>query len=196
DACYGLAHDAIVDLPGLGPVMTRLGALRAGHATAAAAFAGGNKVVVFPGGNREAFRPWSQRHRIEFGDRLGFVRLAMRHEVPIVPVVFHGGHSSLVVLRRGERIARWTGMRDRLRTDAWPVMLALPWGIAIGPWFHVPAPVKCTTRFLPPIQPPAGAADDPAVLTALRDQVVEAMQAALTDLAQLRGGGSGAARPR
>lgn len=188
DLCHALAHDAIVDMPALGSLLTRIGALRAGHESADAAFSSGRKVVVFPGGNREAFRPWRERHRVDFGGRTGFVRLALRHQVPIVPVVFHGGHDTLVILRRGERLARWTGLRERLRTDAWPVMLALPWGLAIGPWFHLPAPVRCTTRFLPPMPPPAGpeAADDPEVCAAWRDDVEAAMQEALTELAQSR----------
>jgi 1-acyl-sn-glycerol-3-phosphate acyltransferase len=188
DLCHGLAHDVIVDMPGVGRLLTRVGALRARAESADAAFSIGRKVVVFPGGNREAFRPWSQRHQVDFSNRTGFVRLALRHQVPIVPMVFIGGHDTLMILSRGERIARWTGLRRALRTDAWPIMLALPWGIAIGPWVHLPLPVQCTTRFLPPMPPPAGpeGADDPAVCAAWRDAIQSAMQAALTDLAQSR----------
>ena len=52
-----LAHDVMVSLPILGNLLLKLGAIRAGHHTAAQAFARNRKVVVFPGGNYEALRP-------------------------------------------------------------------------------------------------------------------------------------------
>lgn len=184
---HGLAHDAIIDMPGLGPLLTRLGALRAGHDTAAAAFARDRKVLVFPGGNREAFRPWRQRNEVHFYGRTGFVRLALRHRVPIVPVAYHGGHSAFIVLRSGRRIARYSGLGKAIRTDAWPLFIGLPWGIGLGPLFHVPLPVRCTTRFLEPIPTahlPPDAANDPEVVAALRDEVQSRIQAALDDMAK------------
>lgn len=188
---HGLAHDAMVDMPLVGNLLVRIGAIRAGHRTAAAAFARGGKVVVFPGGNLEAFRPWSERDRIAFGGRTGFVKLALTHGVPIVPMVFHGGHSSFVVLRRGRRLARAIGAQRVLRTEAFPLWVGLPWGVALGPWFHLPLPVKCTTVFLDPIPTSrwAGMQDDPAVLAEVRDLVVSRMQEALTRLAEERRGG-------
>lgn len=183
---HGLAHDAIVDLPGLGRVMSRLGAVRAGHDSARRIFELGRKVVVFPGGNREAFRPWSQRNEVQFYGRKGFIRLALRHGVPIVPVVFHGGHNGLFILHDGERLARALRMDRVLRSDTWPLWVGLPWGVALGPWFHVPLPVKCVTEFLDPI-PTAEygpeSAEDPEVLQALYDQVQGVMQDRLDALA-------------
>ncbi|MCB9682420.1 MAG: 1-acyl-sn-glycerol-3-phosphate acyltransferase [Alphaproteobacteria bacterium] len=183
---HALAHDAIVATPLLGPFLVRAGALKAGHAVADAAFADGRKVLVFPGGNAEAFRPWSARHRIDFADHKGFVRLALRHGVPIVPTVFHGGHTGLFIVSDNRRLARAIGAKRFLRSDTWPLYLGLPWGVALGPWFHLPLPVKCTTRVLPPIPMPergVDAANDPILVDALYDQVVTAMQAGMDALA-------------
>lgn len=187
----GLSHDALVDAPLLGRLLVRVGALRANHQTAAAAFAAGRKVVVFPGGNREAFRPWHRRHEIALEGRYGFVRLALRHQVPIVPVVFVGGHSGLLVLSDGRRLASAIGADRWLRSDTWPLMLALPWGIALGPLPHLPLPVRCHSRFLPPISVAEYTpqdADDPEVVHALHAQVVERMQAAMDALVAERRG--------
>lgn len=171
-----LGHDFIVGLPGLGGVFTRLGAVRASHTTADAVFAAGHKVAVWPGGNWEAFRPWSERYRVDFGGHRGFVRLALRHGVPIVPVLSTAaGHSSLFVLRRGERLARWTGAKRFLRSDSFPVFVALPWGIGVGPVFHLPLPVKMEVVVGEPmvIQ---GDPTDAARVSELRDQVQARLQ--------------------
>lgn len=183
---HGLGHDAIVTLPLLGPLLVRLGAIRASHEGAARAFGLGRKVMVFPGGSLEAWRPWRQRNRVVFEGRKGWARLALRHGVPVVPVVFHGGQSGFFVLSDGRRLAERLGLKRRLRIDAWPLWLGLPWGIAFGPWFHIPLPVRCTNVVLPPIGPfgsGAEAADDEALVQRLYDEVEAAMQEALTRLA-------------
>lgn len=184
DAWRGLAHDAIVDLPLLGDWLTRVGAVRAGHDNAAEAFAAGRKVVVFPGGNAEAFRPWKQRHEVRLQGRKGWLKLALKHQVPIVPMVNAGGHDTFFVLRDGRRLAKVIRADRWLRSDTWPLYVGLPWGVALGPVFHLPLPVKCTTRFLPPVHlgHPPEAADDDAILDALYEDITGRMQAALTDM--------------
>jgi 1-acyl-sn-glycerol-3-phosphate acyltransferase len=196
----GLGHDAVVDAPLLGRLLVRVGALRAGHETAAAAFAAGRKVVVFPGGNREAFRPWSRRYEIDMAGRYGFVKLAIRHQVPIVPVVFVGGQSGLMILTDGRRLAKLLRADRWLRSDVWPLMIALPWGVALGPLPHIPLPVRCHTRFLSAISVDGYGpedADDLAVVAELHGEVVAAMQQAMDEMvAQRRAGGSQGERPQ
>jgi 1-acyl-sn-glycerol-3-phosphate acyltransferase len=150
DLCF-LAHDAMVTLPGLGKALMQLGAIRAAHHTADAALQRGLKVAVFPGGNWEAFRPYRERHRVDFKGRTGYVRLALRNRVPIVPVMYLGGHESFIVLRRGARVARWTGMKRFLRSDSFPLFLGLPWGVGVGPMFHLPLPSKVVVEVGEPI---------------------------------------------
>lgn len=184
---HGLAHDAIIGLPAVGKILHRLGALNASHESAEAAFAKGRKVIVFPGGNREAYRPFSRRYRIEMGDRRGFIRLALRHGVPIVPMVYAGGHSGFVVLTDGQRLARLLRAEKWLRSDTWPLWLGLPFGVFLGPGMHVPLPVKCMTRFLPAIPlEPFGDPEDPATVEAIFEAVQNAMQDAMDDLAAER----------
>jgi len=181
----GLAHDAVIDAPLVGRLLARVGAVRAGHASAARAFDAGRQVVVFPGGNLEAFRRWSHRDRIVLGGRTGFVRLALRHGVDIVPWVFDGGHSSFFVLRDGRRFAKAIRADRWLRSDTWPLYLGLPWGVAFGPWPHLPLPVKVRCRFLPSIPVSAHspeAIDDPDVVQALYYDVERALQQGLDRL--------------
>lgn len=51
-----------------------------------ALFAAGKDVLVFPGGAHEANKNLDLRYTIQWKQRTGFVRLAARHGVPIVPV--------------------------------------------------------------------------------------------------------------
>lgn len=190
DRLTGLAHDAIIDAPVLGRLLARIGAVRAGHESAGRAFAAGRQVVVFPGGNREAFRRWSERDRVVLGGRTGFVKLALRHGVDIVPWVFDGGHSSFFVLRDGRRVAKAIRADRWLRSDTWPLYVGLPWGVAFGPWPHLPLPVHARCRFLPPIPVSAhdpDAADDPTVVKGLYDEVERALQEGLDTLRARKG---------
>jgi 1-acyl-sn-glycerol-3-phosphate acyltransferase len=184
DLWAGLAHDAVVDFPILGSTLVRVGAVRAGHDAAMEAFAQGRKVVVFPGGNAEAFRPWSARHQVDLQGRTGWIRLAIDAGVPIVPVVFEGGHNGLFIVRSGRRFARWSGAKRWLRVDTWPLWLGLPWGVAWGPMFHLPLPVKCRTEVLPPVTSHLGRPLDDALLQEVYQQVVGDMQQVLSRLAR------------
>lgn len=176
-----LGHDAVVDMPGVGRLLVAGGAVRAGHEGADAAFRAGRTVAVYPGGGWEAFRPWTQRHTVDLKGRTGFVRLALRHGVPMVPVLHLGGHDSFVILRRGERLARITGLKRLLRAPACPVYLGLPTGVGVGPFFHLPLPTRCLVEILEPIE--VGEPDpDPSQerLAELSAHVQQRLQQAMT----------------
>ena len=92
--------------------MERAGAIEAGRGGAEAILRGGGILIDYPGGDYEVFRPWWERNRIKFGDRIGFVRLALRTQVPVVPAVSVGAHETLIVLARGEWVANSSGRPD------------------------------------------------------------------------------------
>jgi 1-acyl-sn-glycerol-3-phosphate acyltransferase len=190
DIMHGLAHDAVVTTPYLSRIAVRMGIVRASHQNANALFTDGRKVMVFPGGNREAFRPYKDRHKISFGDRRGFIRLALKHSVPIIPVVYIGGHEGFFILHDGQFIAKLLKLDRILRTDTWPLMFALPWGLTLGPWMHMPLPTKCKTRYLEPISLEAYSPEDvdnPQALDEIYEKVTHAMQLAMDEMASQRG---------
>ena len=55
--------------------------------TPTARCASGAALLVYPGGDHEVHRPSWERNEVNFDGRRGFVRLALEHDVPIVPVV-------------------------------------------------------------------------------------------------------------
>jgi 1-acyl-sn-glycerol-3-phosphate acyltransferase len=187
DLFHGLGHDAMFRIPGLSNFLVRCGGIIANHRNADRVFAAGRKVLVAPGGNLEAFRPWKERFTIKFGGHDGFARLALRHRVPIVPVVFAGGHESFYVINDGRALVERFDLHRRFRMDTFPLVLGLPWGLWLGPLFHLPLPTRCDVRVLDAIDAPAfGAEDDPAAVSALYDAVTGRMQEAMTDMASRR----------
>jgi 1-acyl-sn-glycerol-3-phosphate acyltransferase len=182
---YLLAYDLLFALPGIGPVLRRLGAVPASTGEAEAALARGACVVVYPGGDLEACRPWTQRNKIDFAGRKGFVRLALRCGIPVVPVVAHGGHHAVVVLARGDRLARAAGLR-RLRINVFPILAGLPFGITSILTPPPPMPAHLTLEFLPPLDWTGygpGAADDAAIVAACYEEITGRLQAGLDRLA-------------
>ena len=129
---YALFHSFFLGLPGVGPVMARAGAVEATPEAAEAVLRSGAVLIDFPGGDYEVFRPWWQRNSIEFGGRRGVVRLALRTQVPVVPSVSVGAHETLVVLARGERVARMLGIDRVFRVKVMPLVLGPPFGIVPG----------------------------------------------------------------
>lgn len=178
---YALAHDfAMRQFLPLGRLVQTLGAMRACPENAARVLAAGGQVLVYPGGDLEACRHTSLRDQIVLGERTGFVRVAQQAGVPIVPIVAHGAHRSAYIFSDGAAIAKWLQLHRWGRLDRFPLALALPWGLAIGPWTpYLPLPFPIRLRVLPAID--AGHDQDPV---AVREIVREAMQAALDGLAQ------------
>lgn len=185
---YLLAHDLLFSVPGVSAVIRRLGAIPAGAGEAEAAFSRGACVLVYPGGDIEACRPWAQRNRVDFAGRKGFVRLALRCGVPVVPVVCHGGHHALVVLARGERLARATGLRA-LRVNVFPLLAGPPFGVTSILCPPLPMPAQITVEFLPALDWTGfgpGAAEDREIVGSCYDQITAVLQTALNRLAAER----------
>jgi 1-acyl-sn-glycerol-3-phosphate acyltransferase len=188
---YFLAHDVMMALPGLGHILGRLGGVRANHDNGSLILARGGKVVVYPGGNYEAFRPFKHRHRIELAGHQGFIRLALKAGVPLVPFVNIGGHETFFVLSRGERLAKKLYLKELLRSDTCALSLGLPWGLFLGPMFHFPLPAKSVIQMGLPLRFKdegfvAADSDRPHIVEMLYRRVEQTMQEMMDQLAHER----------
>ena len=151
---------------------------------AEAALARGACVLVYPGGDREACRPWTQRNEVDFDGRTGFVRLALQCGVPVIPVAAHGGHHAVVVLARGERLARVAGL-GTLRINVFPLLAGPPFGVTSILAPPPPLPAHLTVEFLPALDWTGygpGAADDMRIVSACYEDITGRLQAALDRL--------------
>ena len=114
-------------MPGLG-FLRKYGTVAANPANAAKALESGAALLVYPGGDYEVHRPTWESGRVDFDGRKGFLRLALKHDVPIVPVVSVGGQETALFLTRGEGLARLLRLDRMFRLKVLPISLALPWG--------------------------------------------------------------------
>ena len=183
---YGLMHDFMFRVPLIGPAMEKLGAVPAHPENAASLLDRGAKVLVYPGGDIDAFKPSARRHEIVFGPRVGFVRVALRAGAPILPVVSVGAHEGFHVVTDGADFARRSGWKKLTRIEVFPIILSLPFGIGVGPVIaYLPLPVHIKLRVLDPIRWPhlgPDAARDEAVVRRCQEEVRAAMQAAMDEM--------------
>ncbi|HZV01843.1 MAG TPA: 1-acyl-sn-glycerol-3-phosphate acyltransferase [Planctomycetota bacterium] len=108
----GMAHPAAFFVPLVALYLRAFGAIPSTYAAAERALGSGCSVLVFPGGDHEAFRPIWQAKRVDWNGRQGFLRLARRAWVPIIPVGIRGTHYTLPILWRS-RVLPWLGILPR-----------------------------------------------------------------------------------
>jgi 1-acyl-sn-glycerol-3-phosphate acyltransferase len=185
---YGLMHKAAFSVPLLGQTLTRLGAIPANQDNGTIALREGFPLLVCPGGDEDTLKPYRKRHTIVFGRRKGFIKLAIRQQVPIIPVVSVGAHETMLVLNEGRRTARILGLEKYFRIKVVPITLSFPFGITPAGLFAIPVPSKVRLRVLPPIDlaEPVWAADREDRVHRCFNHVCHTMQRALDDLASRR----------
>lgn len=189
---YGLMHPQVWRVsPPLAHLAEKTGAIMAHPKMAIAALRQGASVLVYPGGAEDTFRPHNLRDTIYFAGRKGFIKLALRENVPIVPIISCGAHDTLIVLadiyKQIRQLHEKLGMPWLFNIDpvVFPIYLGLPWGIAFGPLPHIPFPVQIHTRVCPPIifdRYGQDAASDREYVDACYARVCIEMQQELDDL--------------
>ena len=95
-AFFQLAHDLVFKVPGIRAMLTPYGTVPASPENMRRALARGAALLVYPGGDHETYRASWRSAEIDFAHRTGFVRLALKHGVRIVPVVSIGGQDGAV----------------------------------------------------------------------------------------------------
>jgi 1-acyl-sn-glycerol-3-phosphate acyltransferase len=85
-----LVEDTVFHLPFLGPIMNRIGGVRADPENAERLLMKDELVAVFPEGEKGMGKLWKDRYRLQRFGRGGFVKLALRTNAPIIPVAVEG----------------------------------------------------------------------------------------------------------
>jgi 1-acyl-sn-glycerol-3-phosphate acyltransferase len=185
---HGTAHDALMAIPLIGRYFRSMGVLPAAPDAISTALAEGRDVALWPGGEVDSLRPWAERDRANLAGRKGFVKMAIRAGVPIVPIATVGGADAMPVLIRGDRLSKVLQLDRMLRLKVFPLAVSLPWGIAPAALPQLPLPAKIRTRFMPAVEldhDPARAEDDDYVDGKYRE-VQDAIQRGMDALARKR----------
>src|SRR4051812_17678986 len=154
------------------PVVSRIGGVRASMENALTLLAGGNLVGVFPEGLRGVGKLFRERYRLSHFGRGGFVRLARKAQVPIIPVAIVGAEEIHPLLGKVTRLAQPLGL------PYIPITPTFPW---LGPLGLLPVPTKWSIQIGKPITVPPENSDE-AETTAIAESVRHRVDQMIADL--------------
>ncbi len=176
-----LVEDFAYHFPGVGPLLARLGAVRASADNAERLLAREHAIAVFPEGAKGVGKYYRERYRLQRFARGGFVTLALRTGAPLVPVAIIGGEEIHPV------IAKWNWVARILNVPYFPVTPTFPWLGLLG---LVPLPTKWRIVFGAPLDLAAehgrAAADDDVLVTRLKERVRERVQRMIVEALRTR----------
>jgi len=185
---HGTAHDALMAAPVVGAYFRKMGVLPAAPDSIAGALAAGRDVALWPGGEVDSLRPWTERDKAVLAGRTGFIRMAIQAGVPIVPIATVGGPDSMPVVLSGKRLARALQLDKIARLKTFPIAVQAPWGLSPAMLPELPLPTKIRTAFQDPVRfevDPERAGDDDYVNRKYRE-VRQSIQSGMDALARRR----------
>jgi 1-acyl-sn-glycerol-3-phosphate acyltransferase len=175
-----LAADMVFDNPLLGQVARKAGHTMACMVDAHRLLSQGELTAVFPEGYKGLGKRFGDRYKVQRFGRGGFVSVALRTRVPIVPCSIVGSEEIYPMIGELKLLARLLGLPYFPITPAFPLA---------GPAGLIPLPSKWCMEFGAPIATAEfddTAAEDPMVIFELADQVRETIQQTLYRLTKKR----------
>ncbi|HET6951164.1 MAG TPA: lysophospholipid acyltransferase family protein [Acidimicrobiales bacterium] len=142
---YGLADDMFKRIPLVNLGWSRLGGVQAHPDNAYRLLREQQQlVVVFPEGSKGPGKTYGERYQLRRFGRGGFVQIAMRAGVPIIPLAVIGNEESMPILAKVPWLARLLGL---------PYVPITANMVALGPLgVLVPFPAKMRIRVLDPVR--------------------------------------------
>src|SRR6476646_4177364 len=108
---YGLAEYIFRELPIVGTMWSRVGGVTAQPDNAYRLLRDQQQLVlVFPEGTKGTSKSYTERYRLRRFGRGGFVEIAMRAGVPIVPIAVVGAEESMPILFKIPQLAKALGV--------------------------------------------------------------------------------------
>jgi 1-acyl-sn-glycerol-3-phosphate acyltransferase len=130
-----------------------------------------NCILVFPEGAEGITKTYDHAYELdEFG--LGFMRLALENDTPIVPIGVVGGEEQIPSIWNFESLGKLMGMPGFPVSPTWP---------ALGPAGGIPLPVKYQIRFGEPMKFQGAADDEDRHIQARVDEVRKVMRQLIDD---------------
>jgi len=169
-----IVHEGLWRIPYVSTLFEEGGCVPGDCPELRAAIARGETVLIAPGGTHEGLRGFWDRHRVDWGPRRGYLRLALELGVPLIPAATAGMDDRFIGLNDGHALGR------RLKMPAkWPFWIALgPFGVYP---FTLDFPVKFHTVIGEPIvlDPPANI--DDTWMNATHEMITKRIQGVLDE---------------
>lgn len=180
---YGLADQLFKATPVVGTLWARLGGVVAHPDNAYRLLhEQGQLVLVFPEGSKGPGKHYRERYRLRRFGRGGFVEIAMRAGVPIVPIAVIGAEESMPIVWKAHWLAKLVGL---------PYLPVTANMVALGPVMGAVTyfPAKFRLRVLDPVRfdvPPDQERYSRSRIMEESEHVRERIQAALYDMLRTR----------
>jgi 1-acyl-sn-glycerol-3-phosphate acyltransferase len=127
---FGLTHPFAFRVPLFRTIVSKCGAIPATYDSAYAALDSGASLIIFPGGNWEAVRPFSQRFLCDLGGHHGWARIALQAKRRVVPISISGSHAVNPVLLRSRWLTTILVIPRLLGLKYFPVSISqIFWGL-------------------------------------------------------------------
>ena len=141
---YGLAENLFRSVPVVGTLWARGGGVAAHPDNAYRLLHDeGQFVLVFPEGTKATGKRFTERYQLHRFGRGGFVEIAMRAGVPVVPIAVVGAEESMPIVFKSSRVAKLMGL------PYFPITANM---LMMGPLGLVGyLPTKFRLRVLPPV---------------------------------------------
>jgi 1-acyl-sn-glycerol-3-phosphate acyltransferase len=180
---YGLADHLFKSMPVVGTLWSRLGGVVAHPDNAYRLLREQRQLVlVFPEGSKGPAKHYTQRYRLRRFGRGGFVEIAMRAGVPIIPIAVVGAEESMPIVWKSAALAK------AMNLPYFPVTAnQLVFGPLLGGIAYFPA--KFRLRVLDPIrfdEPPDQDRYSRSRIMDESEHIRELIQAALYDMLRNR----------
>jgi 1-acyl-sn-glycerol-3-phosphate acyltransferase len=121
---YALAHRADFKMKWSSDLFLKIGAIPATPKDAQEVLTRGFDLAIFPGGNREGFRPIWERHRCDFGGHQGWAKIAIQADLKLIPIAISGSHETNPMFFRSRLLSRLLIVPRFLEIDYFPISFA------------------------------------------------------------------------
>jgi 1-acyl-sn-glycerol-3-phosphate acyltransferase len=181
---YGLADEIFKRVPVVNLAWSRLGGVQAHPDNAYRLLREQQQLVmVFPEGSKGPGKTYAERYQLRRFGRGGFVQIAMRSGVPIIPMSIIGSEETMPILFKLPMLARALGV------PYFPVTANM---LALGPLgIVVPFPAKVRIRVLDPVSfdvPPEQPRYSRSRVMDASEQIRQTIQDSLHDMLRRRRG--------
>ena len=153
----GIADHFVPALPFIGTIFARGGMVGGSRGNVRALLEAGELLMIFPEGTPGIIKPFHKRYQLQ-KFRVGHAELAIRHQVPVIPVGIVGAEEQLPSFFSSKRLGKMLGI------EAVPI-----------PVFPFPLPVRYHIYYGEPIyfEYESDQADDPQVVRSAAKRVQE-----------------------
>jgi 1-acyl-sn-glycerol-3-phosphate acyltransferase len=112
EVTHAITNDMVFRIPVLQALASGMSLVSRDREALARVIGRGEKLVVTPGGVEEAWATVAQRYRVKWR-RTGYLRLALAHKLPLIPVVATGSSDAFFALYDAYRI--WKPLWERAK---------------------------------------------------------------------------------